>query len=273
MSDALEKLAEIPEALHQFQDIEKPVEPEKADTEAKQPEERKVDPLEEKARAAGWRPKEEFDGDPDSWVDHGEFIRRKPLFDQIHQLKRELKSKAEQIDQVSSYAAKAAERARAELLKELEEQKREAFQNADYDAFNKADSEIKKVEAEAAPVVEVPKQPEVPPEMTDFLQRNDRWFDKDRAMTVFALAEAERLKAEGVPFGDMLKRVEQEVRKEFAHKFTNPNKEKPAAVVPDAGEKVVKGKLTYNDLTREERSVWASLKDKMSFDEFIKDLR
>jgi len=271
MSEALEQLAEIPEALQQFQEpvaeLEKIAEPE-----AKPVEEAKPDPLVEKARASGWRPKEEFEGDPDQWVDAGEFVRRKPLFDQIHQLKKEVKSRAEQIEQVSAYAAKAAENARKQLMEEMEAKKREAFQNADYDAFAQADAELKKAEAQPAPVAE-PKAPEIPPELQEFTARNERWFDKDRAMTVFALAEAERLKAEGVPYGEMLKMVEQEVRKEFAHKFTNPNKEKAPAVVPDGGEKPGKGKLTYNELTREERAVWNSVKNHMTFDEYIKDLR
>lgn len=275
MSDALEQLAEIPEALQQFQD--QAAEPEQAIEQAPEPEskpveEAKADPLVEKARASGWRPKEEFEGDPDQWVDAGEFVRRKPLFDQIHQLKKEVKSRAEQIEQVSQYAAKAAENARKQLLEELEAKRREAFQNADYDAFAQADAELKKAEAQPTQVTEQ-KAPEVPPELQEFTARNERWFDKDRAMTAFALAEAERLKAEGVPFGEMLKRVEQEVRKEFAHKFVNPNKEKAAAVVPDGGEKVGKGKLTYNDLTRDERAVWNSVKNHMTFDEYIKDLR
>jgi regulator of replication initiation timing len=271
MTDALQQLAEIPEALQQFQ--EPAAEPEKAaEPEAKPVEEVKADPLVEKARSSGWRPKEEFEGDPDQWVDAGEFVRRKPLFDQIHQLKKEVKSRAEQIEQVSQYAAKAAEKARQQLLEELESKKREAFQNADYDAFAQADAELKKAEAQPELVAEQ-KAPEIPQELQDFTTRNERWFDKDRAMTVYALAEAERLKAEGVPYGEMLKRVEQEVRREFAHKFTNPNKEKAAAVVPDGGEKVGKGKLTHNDLTRDERAVWNSVKNHMTFDEYIKDLR
>lgn len=273
MSEALEQLAEIPEALQQFQEPEPEKLPdleEKPTEEAKQADKAKEDPLVEKARSSGWRPKEEFEGDPDQWVDAGEFVRRKPLFDQIHQLKKELKGRSEQIEQVSAYAAKAAENARKQLLEELEAKKREAFQNADYDAFAQADAELKKAEEQPAPE---PKTPEVPPELQEFTARNERWFDKDRAMTAFALAEAERLKAEGVPFGDMLKQVEQEVRKEFAHKFTNPNKEKAPAVVPDGGEKPAKGKLTFNDLTRDERAVWNSVKQHMTFDEYIKDLR
>lgn len=271
MTDALQQLAEIPEALQQFQ--EPAAEPEKAaEPEAKPVEEVKADPLTDKARASGWRPKEEFEGDPDQWVDAGEFVRRKPLFDQIHQLKKEVKSRAEQIEQVSQYAAKAAEKARQQLLEELEAKKREAFQNADYDAFAQADAELKKAEAQPEPVAEQ-KAPEIPQELQDFTTRNERWFDKDRAMTVYALAEAERLKAEGVPYGEMLKRVEQEVRREFAHKFTNPNKSKAPAVTEDNGEKPGKGKLTYNDLSRDERAVWNSVKNHMTFDEYIKDLR
>ena len=50
----------------------------------------KVDPYEDKARATGWRPLEEFEGDPETWVDAKEFLGRAPLFDKIkHQTKKQ----------------------------------------------------------------------------------------------------------------------------------------------------------------------------------------
>ena len=54
----------------------------------------------------------------DEWVDHAEYVRRKPLFDKIHSLSKALKDKDEKIEAVSKYAQKAAEVAREKAIKE-----------------------------------------------------------------------------------------------------------------------------------------------------------
>ena len=42
-----------------------------------------VDPYEEAARKEGWRPKEEFEGDPEKWRPAKEFVERGELFGKI----------------------------------------------------------------------------------------------------------------------------------------------------------------------------------------------
>ena len=37
------------------------------------------DPIETRALEMGWRPKEEFDGNEEDFIDAKEFVRRKPL--------------------------------------------------------------------------------------------------------------------------------------------------------------------------------------------------
>src|SRR5690554_228223 len=53
--------------------------------------------LEEKARQQGWRPFEEWDGDPDDWVGAETFVVRGQLFDQQRQMKRQLREAQEVI--------------------------------------------------------------------------------------------------------------------------------------------------------------------------------
>ena len=50
------------------------------------------DPIEEAARAAGWLPKEEYEGDPAKWVSAEVFNARTPLFEKIEQLTRQIKN-------------------------------------------------------------------------------------------------------------------------------------------------------------------------------------
>lgn len=46
--------------------------------------------IELEAMDMGWRPKSEFNGDEDDFIDAKEFVRRKPLFDKIDSTTREL---------------------------------------------------------------------------------------------------------------------------------------------------------------------------------------
>lgn len=48
--------------------------------------------IEEKARDQGWRPKEEWEGDPDQWVDAKEFVYRGELMNRISEQNRQIKN-------------------------------------------------------------------------------------------------------------------------------------------------------------------------------------
>ena len=57
----------------------------------KPPDEKKNSNLsrEEQARAMGWRPKKEFEGKPDDWVEAEVFLSRTELFKRIQKLNQE----------------------------------------------------------------------------------------------------------------------------------------------------------------------------------------
>ena len=50
-----------------------------------------TDPYESEAREQGWKPKEEYEGDPEKWRPAKEFVERGELFGKIDVLGRELK--------------------------------------------------------------------------------------------------------------------------------------------------------------------------------------
>ena len=45
-----------------------------------------VDPYESEAREQGWKPKEEYEGDPEKWRPAKEFVERGELFGKIMQI-------------------------------------------------------------------------------------------------------------------------------------------------------------------------------------------
>lgn len=277
---SIEELAavadELPDSLKQFaeESEEQQAEPPPEKVAEEVAEEKPADPLVEKANKIGWVGKDEWVAagkDPDEWVDHAEYVRRKPLFDKIHTLSKALKDKDEKIEAVSKYAQKAAEIAREKAIKEFEEERRKAVEVGDIEAFEAADKQLQ--EARKEPVVEEsPAAPEIPPVIQEFAKRNDKWFEKDKAMTIFMVETTKEYTAAGMTLEKAMERAESDVKKEFAHKFENPNKGKPSPVAANNAEARPKT-VTYASLKDEHKQVWSVLKSKMTFEKFVEGLR
>jgi len=271
-TEALAAIAEeLPESLAEF--IEEPATQEEA-TEEK-PLEKAADPMVEKAAKSGWTDKEAWIGagkDEDEWVDAAEFVRRKPLFDKIHSLGKALKDKDEKIEAVSKYAQKAAETARNKVIQEFEEQRRKAVEVGDVEAFEQADKQLQEVRKEDLPEAK-PAEPQIPAEVQEFAKKHEKWFDKDEDMTDYAIARAKKYLAQDMTFKDALPKVEEDVKRAFAHKFVNPNKEKPSPVASNNPETRAKSSYSYADLDEGHKQVWSVLKKSMTFDEFIAGLK
>lgn len=274
MSDELQTVEELPDAFAAL--MESP----EADTPAEEVEQvveqAPVDPVVEKASKSGWTDKDAWVAagkDPDEWIDAKEFVSRKPLYDKLHAQAKALKDKEEKLEAVSKYAAKAAEVGYKKAIKELQDQRREQIQAGDVEAVEALDKQIEEVKQELQPPVEEKQSaPPVPAEVTDFAERNEKWFEKDKPMTVFMVAATQEYTAAGKPLAEALKLAEADVKREFAHKFVNPNKEKPSAVASGSREARAKS-YGYNDLTQDQRQVYAAMKSHMSLDDFIKGLQ
>lgn len=237
-------------------------------------------PIEDKARSSGWVSKEEWESsgkDPDQWVDAGEFVRRAPLFQELKEHKRRNKDLEKRLDDVAQYAAKAEEIGRQRALKELDQKRKEAITLGDVEAFEEADNEYQKLQLEkvAPPEPAVKKedeQPQYPPEVVEFAKRNERWFDKDVAMTAYAVEQTRRYRMAGDEMSEAMSKAEADVKREFAHKFINPKKDQPSAVAQGSGEQRPQ-KHGYSSLNSAQRAVFATLKNVMTLDEYIDGLK
>lgn len=112
----------------------------------KEPEaEPEVDPeLEAEARKYGWRPKEEYDRDPQGWVDAKRFLElpstdNKKLRDELRERDKTYQEKLTRLEHASKVAMDRAiqqERDRyEEKLREISSRKLEAVRNADDEAY------------------------------------------------------------------------------------------------------------------------------------------
>lgn len=183
-----------------------------------------------KAMDMGWRPKEEFEGNEDDFIDAKEFVRRKPLFDRIEGQSKEIKSVRKALEALKTHYTKVQETEYNRALAKLQEARQDAISNADGAAFDQIDKEIKNVEkqmdvvkqAQELPLVE--DEPQVHPEFAAWQQKN-QWYSSVGYMRTWADDFGAQLAKQGLKPAEVLRKVEEGVRKEFPQKFTNPNKQ------------------------------------------------
>jgi hypothetical protein len=200
--------------------------------------EKQTSPIEERALEMGWRPREEFEGDEEDFIDAKEFVRRKPLFDKIESVSRESKTLRKALDSLKSHYTKVRETEYQKALRDLKQEQKQALADGDVDRFYAIEDEQKLVEQEKAVFMEAQAQiqtepQQVHPEFAAWVDRN-RWYETQPHMQTFADGVGARLQG-AVRAGTMtpaqvLKEIEKAVRDEFPTRFRNPNKDKPAAV-------------------------------------------
>ena len=100
-----------------------PVEEQQPQAEVSQPQEQQPhiesDPYESEAREQGWRPKEEFEGDPEKWRPAKEFVERGELFGKIDTLGKELKETKKALKMLQEHNSKVKETEFKRAVEEL----------------------------------------------------------------------------------------------------------------------------------------------------------
>lgn len=233
-----------------------------------------VSPIELRAKELGWRPREEFSGDEDNFVDAKEFVQRQPLFEKIEHQSRELKNVKKTLDALKGHYTKVQETEYQRALAQLQASKAEAISDADGARAVAIEAQITKAEREFQQI----KQNDAPttPDPTEFVswKAKNAWYEKDESMRILADAYGTRLAKEGMSPPEVLSAVAKKVRAEFPHKFVNPNK----ADAPDVG---VSGNTSRSssserfELSDMERSIMNTLvrDGTMTKEQYIADLK
>lgn len=210
--------------------------------------------LEQRAISMGWKPKEEFSGEEDDFIDAKEFVRRQPLFDKIESQNKQVKLLNRSINELKEHYTKVNQAAYDRALIDLKNQRKEAIANGDGDAFTRIDDQIKDAETQKAEleVLNKPIPQQEIPEFASWRGRNS-WYNSVTYMRAFADEIGVKLHQRGLAPEEVLVEVEKAVRKEFPEKFRNPNKEN--AIQLENGKNVSgKAKETYQ-LTDMERKI------------------
>ena len=119
-------------------------------------------------------------------------------------------------------------------LDTLRAQKKSALEEGDADAVIAADDRIDMVREQqrilAMEPVDIPEESGANhPEFVEWTSRNS-WYQSNGPMRAFADALGMELQGQGLNPSQVLKKVEVEVRKEFASKFQNPRQNRPSPV-------------------------------------------
>jgi hypothetical protein len=212
--------------------------------------------IEQRASSQGWRPKDEWEGDPDEWVSAREFVRAGELFKKIDDQNRTIKDFKRTLDDFAKHHSRVQKVEYDRALNDLKAQKKAALNEGDADAVIDVDEKIALVrdaQKEATQPVRVPDAPaELSPVFVAWSNRNT-WYNNNKAMRAYADRLGNELGTQGMSATDLLNNIEQEVKKEFPERFRNPNRDKPGSV--EGSTNKGGGKGDSFQLTEDERRV------------------
>lgn len=234
------------------------------------------DPVVAKALEQGWRPEDEWDGDPADWVDAKEFVFRGQLMERISQenktnkkLQSELEGVKKALKELGEHNKKLAKIEYDRALKKLKQEKLNALEEGDHSTVLEIDEQIdslKETQDDYDYGVDDQEEEDTRPQYTDedvkllqtWVSRNP-WFNTDVAMNGAVDALANRYLAKHPEDVEgMLKYVDVEIRKEFPHKFKKRATGQSVTEVNGRGQskkKTVTKKFSEKDLNDEQRTV------------------
>ena len=215
-----------------------------------------VDSYEEQARQQGWKPKEEYEGDPDKWRPAKEFVERGELFGKIDSMGKELKETRKALKMLQEHHSKVRETEYNNALKELKALQKKHLEEGNSDGYLEATELLTDLKAEqkAREVItkNTPAQPD--PRFVAWANEN-KWYQQDQEMKQYAdvvglgYAQANP----GLDPEEVLEYVTAQVKSRFKDKFVNPNRSKPNSV--EGASTPASNKSSAIELSDEERKV------------------
>jgi hypothetical protein len=233
--------------------------------------------IEQRANEQGWVPLDEWAGDPDDWRPAKEFMDRAPLYKKIDVQNREIKELRRTMEEFGRHHNKLRETEYKRALADLKDRKKTALAEGDADAVVEIDEAL--AEARRMPVtpVTVPQgQAEENVVFQSWVVKNG-WYENQPAMKAYADTYGKKLHQQGgMSPTELLRAVETEVKREFAHKFNNPLRDKPGAV--DGGSPSAKStsrgdKFVLNDEERRAMQRFVKQIPGMTEDKYIAELK
>lgn len=238
--------------------------------------------IEDIAKEKGWKPKEEYEGEPSHWRSAEVFLALEEPLKRIEALGKELKNTKKTMQVLQEHHSKVKESEFNRALTYLKAQKKEAYEKGDVDAIIKIDDKIQEVKDTQAKQKEAEEVKENP--MSDgeavfvsWMQDNP-WYETDEDLRDFADATGQiyHTKNPDKSPEDVLEYVANKVKNTFKDKFENKNRKKTSAV--DGGDRNSNSRSTSSldiELSDNERKVMNTLvrSGLMTKEEYMKDIK
>lgn len=223
---------------------------------------------EELARAQGWKPLAEFDGDKAEWVPPEVFIMKGRLFKTIHGQKQEIKGLRKAVDDMASLLKQAKEQAIKTTRDELRQAKAQALSDQDHNKVVQIDEQMLELKQKETELKEETAVAEAAGnQYAEYYKEwvgGNNWYLANRDMRADADMYGQSY-LNSNPSADpdeVFRYVEKKIKKEYADEFMQKSEEtgrsKVGAVVnsrttttPDPSTK----KLSIKSLSSEEREV------------------
>lgn len=180
--------------------------------------------MEQKARQQGWKPFEEWDGDPEEWVNPETFLVRGELYDKIKKQNKTINELNTVVDELKRHHQKVSEEEYKKAYEQLKDQKKKAMEREDFDQVLEIDEKLAETRAqEKAEPSESNQAQSSNPEFEEWRQKpENQWYDNNPVMR----AAADRLAEEYVQrqnpnanFQELADYVTEQLKQEFPEKF------------------------------------------------------
>ena len=228
------------------------------------------DPDAEIAQQSGWRPKDEWDGDPDEWVSAREFNRRGELMRKIHNQNRQIKQLDGVVNTLANQQKKIFGAGYEKAKRELKSQLREANKEGDDATAEVIEERLEQLETAAqqdARALNVqPTQPQVAPEFEPWVNRNT-WFKDRPEMRAYAEVIGLRYAQDNpdATNNQVYEHITKEVKTRFPERFGTVKKQssgRPGSPV-ESGDNLTSNRggptVSRVSLTAEEKDVGRTL--------------
>ena len=227
------------------------------------------------AQESGWRPKDDWDGDPDEWVTARQFLRNGEFLKRIHNQNRKLKQLEGVVDTMAKQHRKMFDSGYEKAKREIKAGLRQAIHDGDENAADAYEERLEQLEtAKDQEVQKLPKvepdteqsKNQIPPEFVSWVKRND-WFTKYPEMRAYAEMIGVQYAQNNPEYTnvEVYSYVTDETRKRFPERFgitmKKQSNRKVATRVEGAGDSANKrvSPGTKLSLTQEEREVGRTL--------------
>lgn len=239
--------------------------------------------VEQKAQELGWRPKDDYQGDPLKWKSAEVFLALDEPIKRIESQSKELKDIKKALTEFKTHHSKVKETEFNRALSFLKGKKKEALENGDYDSVLNLDDQIDKIKSDKQQF-EFNKQQvdqnevssdEVHPNFKQWMKEN-RWYEEDIELHDMAddIGIAYKAKYPDKSGDEMLVYITKQIKKTFPTKFTNPKKSE-STPVESGSVRGTKASSSGWSPTDEQKQV-AKMFDRqgvMKYDEYMKELK